>query len=201
VSRALSSGYAADVLGESLVAGCADPWELVAALTTSPDNATNLEWSEYREVGVGYVYDGLDLATVVRDLDGDCHAESTGWGPYSAYWTLVFGRRNDVFPVIIDQEAAQTSDRFVDLDLYGEGWASEMRLRNESGTWTLWQPFASEVSRELTPGEGVHEVSVEIRSASGVVKAASDTIQRCSPAVSRQMRAGATRASWCTGAR
>jgi uncharacterized protein YkwD len=174
--RIQGAGYSASVAGESLIAGYEDPWDLVTALTASPDNAVNLEWSEYREVGVGYVYDGFDQATVARDLDGDCIAESTGWGPYYAYWTLVFGSQDGVFPVVIDREAPQTGDRFVDLYIYGEGWASEMRLRNESGAWTAWQPFASEVAWELTPGEGEREVVVEIRNPSGVVRSASDTI-------------------------
>jgi hypothetical protein len=171
-----ATGYTADALGESLGAGYVDAWELVAALTASPDNATNLQWYEFREVGVGYVNDGYDLATVARDPDGDCYAESTGWGPYYSYWTLVFGRRDDIYPVVIDREAPQTPDRFVDLYLYGEGWASHMRLSNDAQTWTGWLTFSSEVAWELEPGEGTREVHVEIKNAAGQIKSASDTI-------------------------
>jgi len=174
--RVAATGYTADVLGESLGAGYVDASELVAALTASPDNATNLQWYEYREVGVGYVNDGYDLATVARDPDGDCYAESAGWGPYYSYWTLVFGRRDNVYPVIIDREAPQTPDRFVDLYLYGEGWASNMRLSNDGGTWTDWLTFSSELEWELEPGEGIREVYVEIKNAVGEIRTASDTI-------------------------
>ena len=86
-----------------------------------------------------------------------------------------FGRRSNVYPVIINREEYETGSRDVDLYLYGGGWAQEMRLRNENGVWGAWGPFASETTWELSPGSGISEVFVELRNGGSVLEA-SDTI-------------------------
>ncbi len=50
-----------------------------------------------------------------------------------------------------------------------------MRLRNEGGTWTVWQPFAANTSWQLSSGNGLKTVEAEMRSTS-TVYASSDTI-------------------------
>jgi hypothetical protein len=108
------------------------------------------------------------------DLDSNCVPEGTD-GPFVHYWTQNFGRRNDVFPVIIDREAFSTPTRNVDLHLYGTGFAQEMRLRNETGTFTAWMPFDATVAWQLTAGGGSKTVTAEIRNGA-TVRSASDTI-------------------------
>lgn len=51
-----------------------------------------------------------------------------------------------------------------------------MRLKNEAGTWSAWQPFESEVQWQLTPGAGERTVTVELKSSSGHLASASDSI-------------------------
>jgi hypothetical protein len=77
--------------------------------------------------------------------------------------------------VVIDREAYSTETREVELYLYGSGWATEMRLRNENGAWTAWSAFASDVTWQLSEGAGTKQVFAEIRYG-GTVRSASDTI-------------------------
>ena len=108
-------------------------------------------------------------------MDGNCVAEGTG-GPYYRYWTQNFGRRNAVYPVVINREAFETASVDVDLYLYGEGWATQMRIRNENGAFGAWQAFSSNVSWQLSDGPGTKQVYVEITNGS-TTYAVSDTIQ------------------------
>jgi hypothetical protein len=39
------------------------------------------------------------------DLDSDRVADSFNNGPYFHYWTQNFGRRNNVYPMVINREA------------------------------------------------------------------------------------------------
>ena len=58
---------------------------------------------------------------------------------------------------------------------YGSGWATQMRIRNENGSFGGWQTFQSDVSWQLSDGPGVKEVFVEITNGS-TTYAISDTI-------------------------
>jgi hypothetical protein len=87
-----------------------------------------------------------------------------------------FGSRSSYLPVVIDREALETSNRDVDLYLYGAGWAQQMRIRNAGDAWPAWQAFASNVDWTLPPGNGVKVVEVEVKNGSGTVRAASDEI-------------------------
>ena len=94
-------------------------------------------------------------------------------GPYSHYWVQDFGRREGIYPIVINNEAAITDSRMVDLYIYGE-W-QEMRLRNDYGSWGYWQTFQNRLSWMLNGSSGDHYVSVELRSSSQIVSS-SDSI-------------------------
>ncbi len=96
-----------------------------------------------------------------------------GSGQYYKYWTQDFGDRGSVYPIVINGEAAQTSEQMVDLYIYGE-W-DEMRLRNDDGAWTSWQAFQNTLDWLLPSNNGEHTVSVEMRNSS-TSTASSDTI-------------------------
>jgi hypothetical protein len=89
-----------------------------------------------------------------------------GSGAYGRYWTQNFGRRGDVYPIVINREAATTTDRHVALYIYGSGSWAEMRLRNNQESWGAWQPFRSELGWELPRTRGEHTIWVELRSGS-----------------------------------
>jgi uncharacterized protein YkwD len=177
-SRLAAAGYSCDAAGEIIAAGYLTAQDLFGALSSSAGHYQHMVGIDYRELGVGHASDPGELANVRFDRDRDCVADSFGNGPYDEYWTLNFGLRAAAFHaiVVINREAYQTRDNTVGLYIYGEEWATEMRLCNEDGTWTSWQPFSSEVEWELSPGTGIKTVSVEIRNATPVTRAAQDTI-------------------------
>lgn len=180
--RMAAAGYTGFIwAAENVAGGQLTPSAVMATWMGSPGHTANILSDDSREIGVGYVHDASDIANVREDYlpappsQPDCVADDFGNGPYFHYWTQNFGARSGVYPVVINREAYETATRDVDLYLYGEDWASEMRIRNEGGTFTAWMPFASDVAWQLTPGSGVREVFVEIRSGA-TVRSASDTI-------------------------
>ena len=177
--RAASAGFSSAAMGESLAAGPLDPTSLATALLASPGHQAVLLSPQFREIGAGRFYDEEDQATVWRDLNHDCTADTFTNGPYYDYWTITPALRyGSYYPVVINLEQPSTDVLEVELYLYGEGWADEMRIRNQDGTWTAWMPFASEVQWQLsTAAVDEYEVFVEIRTG-GLVYSASDTINR-----------------------
>lgn len=174
-SRMTAAGYAWNAAAENIAGGNSTAAATMAQWMASPDHRDNILSTDYRELGIGYVHDPADAANVRKDSDGNCMADGLLLWPLVHYWTQNFGRRNTVYPVVINREADSTMSRDVDLYLYGGGWATEMRVRNENGTWTSWQPFASDVEWQVSAGAGTKEVFVEIRQGT-TVGASSDTI-------------------------
>ncbi len=82
---------------------------------------------------------------------------------YGTVWVLDFGRRENVYPLVINREDKAVTSRDVSLYIYGEGTWSEMRLRNDSDPWNAWQPFQKEVSWTLKDLSGERTVWVELR--------------------------------------
>jgi len=173
--RMNAAGYSWNAAAENIAAGYSTPADVIAGWMASSGHRANILSTSYREIGVGYDYQAGDAANVRTDSNGDCAPDGTG-GPYFRYWTQNFGRRNAVYPVIINREAYETSTVDVDLYLYGTGWASEMRIRNENGSFGAWEPFAADVAWQLNGGPGTREVFVEISNGS-TVYGASDTIE------------------------
>jgi uncharacterized protein YkwD len=165
--------------GENIAAGYHSPESVMAAWMNSSGHRSNILSTEYREVGIGYFYQGDDQNNIRQDNNGDCQADTANNGPYYHYWTQNFGRRNEVMPVIINREAHETNGRHVNLYLYGWGWAHSMRLRNEGENWSSWQSFTADTTWTLSCGNGNKTVFAEISSGpngAGTVRNAQDDI-------------------------
>jgi uncharacterized protein YkwD len=136
-------GPSYNALAENIAGGQSDPAEVMNDWMNSSGHRANILSTRYWELGVGY-YQG---------------------GPYWRYWVQDFGRRQGVYPLVINGEAASSASRAVTLYIYGEGVFTEMRLRNDDDAWGEWQPFQSSLNWELNCEAGAHTVSVELRSA------------------------------------
>jgi hypothetical protein len=114
--------------------------------------------TSYREIGVGY-YRG---------------------GSWDHYWVQDFGRRSDVYPLIINREAATTDSVYVSLYLYGQDW-DEVRLRNDNGAWSGWRPFANSLDWTLPSGVGQHTVQAEMRTGDQTATGSDTIVLTASP--------------------
>lgn len=174
--RMQSAGYVNwSFASENIAAGFTTPQAVMTGWMNSSGHRSNILSTSSREIGIGYVYQSGDQNNVRTDANNDCTADASGAGPFGHYWTQNFGRRNTVYPVVINREAFQATNSTVQLYLFGAGWATEMRLRNESGSWSAWQPFAADVDWVLSAGNGAKTVSAEIRNGA-TTYAASDLI-------------------------
>ena len=144
---------------ENIAAGLNSPQQVVDAWMKSDGHRANILNSAYTEFGVGYY---------------------SGSGQFPAYWVQDFGVRSDVTPMILAGEAATTTTR--DLNVYVHGAWSQMRLRNDSGDWSDWQPFANSFTWTIGDGRGEHYVAAELRSG-GTTRSSCDTITLDVPAV------------------
>jgi uncharacterized protein YkwD len=99
-----------------------------------------------------------------------------GVGYYNNYWVQNFGRRNGVYPIVINGEAPTTDSVNVTLYIYGTGTWTQMRLRNDGGTWGEWQSFQSTLSWTLNNIAGDRTVEVELSNGSQTTTS-SDTIE------------------------
>jgi uncharacterized protein YkwD len=152
--------FYSSVMGENIAAGYATPASVMDGWMNSSGHRANILSTTSWEIGVGY-------ASVS--------------GGYGAYWTQDFGRQNGIYPLVINREAATTSSPRVSLYIYGAGTFSEMRLKNENGAWTAWQPFQSNLAWTLSPCPGTKTVTAELKSGATVVTS-SDTIDLASVA-------------------
>ncbi len=135
-------------LAENIAWGYSTPQSVMQGLMNSSGHRANILNPNYREIGVGYV---------------------------SSRWVQNFGAKSARYPIVINREAATTDHYRVNLYIYGAGTWTEMRLRNNSGDWTAWQPFQTNVVWYLPKTRGTHTVSVEQRK-TGSSTASSDTI-------------------------
>lgn len=161
--RAKAAGYAWSTVAENIAIGYATPEEVITGWMNSEGHRQNLLNPEYREIGVGYV--------AGPGSQSGCQNQ-----PCQHYWAQVFGARNDVFPLIINDEAAVIAGTEVSLYIYGQGWAQEMRLRNDSESFTPWEPYTPTRTWTLPASEGLHAVEVELRNANGDIISSEDTV-------------------------
>ncbi len=143
-------------VGENIAAGQEEPKEVVAEWLKSPGHRANLFGSTYREIGVGYV--------------------ASPKGEYESYWVQDFGMRSRIYPVVINEEHAETDTPKVHLYIYGEGWAEKMRVSNDKEHWSAWEPYKAEKEWELEPGEGKRVVYVELQPDGGDPQISEDAI-------------------------
>ncbi len=125
---------------ENVAAGYRTPEAVMQGWLSSEGHRRNILNPDLREIGVGYF---------------------SGAGDYGAYWVQDFGSRRDVYPMVINNDAPTTASREVSVYIYGD-W-SEMRLRNNSGAWEAWRPFASSFAWTLDDRPGEQVVSAELR--------------------------------------
>lgn len=128
---------------ENIAAGQQTPADVVADWMASPGHRRNILGQDFTEIGVGFF---------------------AGAGEYGTYWVQDFGARRDVYPLVINRDSPTTEDRAVDIYIYG-AW-NEMRLRNNSGTWSDWQPFVNGFTWTLDEGSGEHTITAEMRTGS-----------------------------------
>jgi uncharacterized protein YkwD len=140
-------------LAENIAAGQRTPEMAMEGWMNSPDHRHNILSDSYTEIGVGY-YEGE--------------------GEYRYYWDQNFGRRSDIYPLILDGEKAETSAHRVPVYIYGS--FDRMRLRNNSDEWSDWIPFENDFSWDLPNKAGLHTVTIELQGAQGFATS-SDTIK------------------------
>jgi uncharacterized protein YkwD len=140
-------------LAENIAAGQTTPQMAMDGWMNSPDHRHNILSDSYSEIGVGF-YEGK--------------------GEYRYYWDQNFGRRDGVYPLVIDGEKAQTNNRTASIYIYGK-W-TEMRLRNDQGSWSNWIPFQASFNWRLPSDAGTHTVTAELRGPDGR-STTSDTIE------------------------
>lgn len=172
--RMRAAGYDPNNWGENIAAGYGSPQAVMSGWMGSSGHRANILSTGYRELGVGYVYQSGDQGNVRFDAGG-CQPDAGNHGPYYHYWTQNFGRRNDVYPLIIEREAYQTTSTTVSLYLYGPGPGAEMRFCNAGGRWSDWMPYNPDSTWTLSAGVGLKTVLAEIRSGS-TIYSASDSI-------------------------
>lgn len=149
-------GYS--LAGENIAAGYSTPEAVFQGWMGSDGHRKNILKPDYKEIGVGY-YSGVAL--------------------YTHYWAQDFGSMSNVYPVIINNEASMTTSPLVGFYVYGKGVWSEMRTRENTGPWSTWMPFQEYVTFQLTPTNGMHTLTVEMRAAGALTAgaASSDTIE------------------------
>lgn len=139
-------------LAENIAAGYATPEEVVAGWLASPPHRSKMLGHGHWETGAGYWAGGSE----------------------DHYWVQDFGRREGVFPAVIEGEARRTRSPRVAVFVYGS-WR-EMRVRNDDDAFGPWRTFTSSFEWTLREGAGPHRVTVELRDGRRRA-AASDTIE------------------------
>lgn len=181
--RIIAAGYTPNRGGENIAAGQTTPETVMTAWMNSTGHRANILNDSYHEIGVGFYLQSNDQATVRTDSNSDCVHEAVQ-GPYIRYWTQNFGRSSSNFPLIINREAIVTEIQNVALYIYGNGTFTEMRLRNNDGSFGEWQPFATEIDWQLASFSGLQTVTAELRRSNGSVVTSSDTITLNLPCIS-----------------
>jgi uncharacterized protein YkwD len=145
--------------GENIAAGYGSPEAVMQAWMNSEGHRGNILNRGYAEIGVGYY---------------------SGAGKFPSYWVQDFGVRSDTAPMVLAGEASVTTDRNIDVYVHGE-W-NEIRLKNDNGAWTSWQPFTNSFDWTIGKGRGDHVVAAELRNG-GTTHSTCDTIMLDVPAV------------------
>lgn len=174
--RMRNAGYVFSSAGENLAAGGASPAAVLAMWMGSLGHREHILSTNHREIGTGYAFDPNDQA-VRRDTNGDCDIDTVSNWSLVHYWAQDFGRRADVFPLVIVREAYRTADCEVALYLYGEGSDNQMRLSNDGSTWSAWGPLLANSTWTLAGAAGsIATVHAELR-IFGLETAAADSIR------------------------
>lgn len=141
-----------NLIAENIAAGYSTPQKVVDGWMNSPGHRHNILSANNWEMGVGFF---------------------RGNGSYKNYWVQDFGRRQGVYPVVINSDASATDDGALTIHIYGS-W-EQVRLRVDEGVWSDWQPFAASLQWQLKAAAGLHTIEVEMLGG-GVSVVASDSI-------------------------
>jgi hypothetical protein len=154
VTRIESAAYLNWVLlGENIAKGYPSANGAVQAwMNSTKGHRENMLNPGFREAGGGYAYSS------------------------TSYWTMDYGARSGVYPVVINGEAWSTTSRQVQLYVYGQGWAEEMQFRNEGGAWSGWQAYSSNKGWTLSSSSGSTAVVYAQIRQGGTVLESSDAI-------------------------
>ncbi len=160
--------YTGAPLGENIAAGYSSPAEVMSAWMGSSVHRDDILKADFIEIGVGYYYDASDLANIFVPPD------QYNMGPYYHYWVQNFGRRSGVYPVIINSEAYSTTNRTVQLYVYGPG-GGQMRFSNDGVNWSDWKDYSTSETWDLAAGgAGVRTVYAEVNDGSQTYSASDD---------------------------
>ena len=164
--RATDFGYNWNSFAENIGAGYTTPQTAVNGWMDSSGHRANILNSGLREIGAGYAFNN-NYTPIINE--NPVNLKTT--------WVQNFGKRNNIYPVVINREALSTDSREVSLYVYGQGYATSMRFRNENGAWSSWENYNPNKSWTLSEGNGTKTVSVEITNGTseGTVSS-SDTI-------------------------
>lgn len=185
--RMTAAGYTWNAAAENIAAGSSTASGTMNQWMNSSGHRTNILSTSYREIGVGY-QSSTDGQTDRLDQDGNCQQDASG-GPYVYYWTQNFGRRTNVYPVVIERELAETSERTVDLYVYGPSNAVSMRFSNDGTSWSGWVAYTPDYTWELSGSSGLKTVYSQVSTGAnggGTIYSSSDVIQLhsdCDPMV------------------
>jgi hypothetical protein len=161
VERILEAGFGAyefgPLVGENIYGGVGGADVPFNAWMAVADARANLLHSRYREVGIG----------VASDAQG------------RTFWTVTFGARPNVLPVLINDGAGSVDTITVTLTLVpenavpdGRGTAMGQPIEYRASTdpqfsGAEWQPWADRVSFTLDDTPGQQTVYVQLRDAAG----------------------------------
>jgi uncharacterized protein YkwD len=163
--RALAFGYQGYAGAENAFCGYVTPEQAIQGWMNSPGHRDNLLDPNSREVGLGYY---------LRTSD------------YRGYVTQDFGHDPVYPPVIIENEAINTTDRLVNLYVYdreagggfaGMGPAVQMMVSDDACfADAAWEVYTTERPWTLKSGQGWREVYVKTRDALSRTVVVSDAI-------------------------
>ena len=141
--RMAAAGYTGNALpAENIAAGQADPEAVMDAWMASPGHRANILSTFVREIGVGYFLQADDEGNIRLDGDGDCNADGIHAFALFHYWTQNFGRRNGVYPLVINHESHDTVCAELKLYVYGPANATQMRFSNDGVSFSPWEPYS-----------------------------------------------------------
>lgn len=164
-TRMRDAGYShLDVAAENALCGYLDPAAAVKGWMKSAPHRANILNADLREVGIGYYRNAAGSGYAVLDLAAD----------------------HDYGPLVIDNDAATTSDPQVQIYLYdqdaGDDWQgvgptlSVMIANTPDFAGASWEPYAAERNWTLVPGEGWRTVYVKTRDRLGRTTIVHDSI-------------------------
>lgn len=174
-------GYNWTMAGENIAVGYQTPDAVMNAWMSSPPHAAAILSPDFLEIGVGYYYQADDQPNLRYSTTNSCTPNTTVPGPYYHYWTQDFGRRWNVWPLIIAGEAFTTPSLRVELYLYRPTSPSQMRLSNDGIQWSDWRPFTETLRWQLNPGNGEKVVHAQVYNGASTYSV-SDTIHLDAPA-------------------